>query len=63
MVYVCSTERWIKMHQPDLDSVIYLRNKKDSKKVYFKVIGIDYGHKKGIKMNLIKLTKIKTNKT
>lgn len=51
------------MHQPDLDSVIYLRNKKDSKKVYFKVIGIDYGHKKGIKMNLIKLTKIKTNKT
>jgi hypothetical protein len=54
MVYVCSSEKWKQLGQPDLNSVIYLRDRKTSKKVYFIVIAIDYGHKKGIKMNLLK---------
>lgn len=52
-----NTERWKKAGQPDLDSIIYLRDRKTSKKVYFMVVGIDYGHKKGVKLWLKKLKK------
>lgn len=55
MKYICTTEKWKALGQPDVNSVIYLRNRKDSKKVYFQVVSINYGHKKGIAMNLQKL--------
>ena len=29
MIFVCDRERWIKMGQPDLDSKIYLRDRKN----------------------------------
>ena len=62
MKFVCTTERWRAMGQPDLGSKIYLRDRKTSKKNYFEVISIDYGHKKGIKLRLVKIKKsTKTN--
>ena len=55
MKYIYTAERWKSMGQPDLDSKIYLYNRKTSKKNWFQIVGIDYGNKKGIKMSLIKL--------
>lgn len=54
MKYVCTSERWKKMGCPDLDSIIYLRKKNSLTKVFFIVVGINYGHKKGIELSLIK---------
>lgn len=59
MVFVCTKERWNKMGNPDLNSKIFLKDRKTSKKVFFTVIGIDYGHKKGIKLTLLKTKNIK----
>ena len=56
MQFIATTERWIAMGQPDINSTIYLRDRKTSKKVYFQVVGIHYGHKKGIKLSLIRKT-------
>lgn len=58
MRFVLTTEKWNKMGRPDLNAKIYLRDRKTSKKVYFTVVGINYGHKKGIQLNLIKSNKI-----
>lgn len=57
MVFTCSTEKWKKMNSPDLNSIIFLRDRKTSKKVYFIVVGIDYGFKGGVKLLLQKLKK------
>ena len=54
MKFICTVDKWKQLGQPDLNSIIYLRDRKTSKKVYFIVIGIDYGNKKGIKLTLIK---------
>lgn len=48
MKFKCSTEKWKKMGQPGINSVIYLKDRKTSKKVYFTIVGIDYGFKGGI---------------
>ena len=62
MKFVCTADRWRKMGQPTLGSKIYLRDRKTSKKNYFKVVSIDYGYKKGIKLGLVKIKKTtKTN--
>ena len=62
MKFVCTTERWRAMGQPDLGSKIYLRDRKTSKKNYFEVVSINYGYKKGIKLSLVKIKKsTKTN--
>jgi hypothetical protein len=55
MKVIFTNEAWIKMGQPDLGSKIYLRDKKTSEKVYYDVVMVDFGNRKGIKMNLKKL--------
>lgn len=52
MKFIMSQEKWNKMNQPDVGSKIYLRDKKTSKKNYFTIEMINYGHKKGIEMSL-----------
>lgn len=52
MQFIATKERYVKMGQPDLNSIIYLLDRKKSKKVYFQVVGIQFGHKKGIKLSL-----------
>jgi len=49
MKYICTTERWISMGQPDLNSRIYLYDRKTSKRNWFQIVGIDYGNKKALK--------------
>ena len=54
MQFTCSKERWDKMGQPDVGGIIYLRDRKTSKKVYFDVVGINYDYKNEIKLSLQK---------
>lgn len=55
MRFICPTEKWRAMGQPDVGSKIYLKDRKTSKKVYFTIESINYGHKKGIQMSLSKI--------
>ena len=61
MKFIASSERWKSMGQPDLNSVVSLRDRKSSKFFKFRVVGINYGHKRGIQLFLQKLKSHETN--
>ena len=55
MRFIASTEKWIKLGQPDLNSIIFLRDRSTSERRKFRVDAINYGTKKGIVMKLKRL--------
>jgi hypothetical protein len=55
MKYTATTEKWKEMWQPDLNSIVTLRDRKTSIRHRFKVDAINFGTKRGIEMKLRKL--------
>ena len=49
---IFDAKTWEKIGQPDLGSKIYYINKKTGKKIWGLVIGVNYGHKKGIELRI-----------
>lgn len=47
-----NSDTWIKIGQPDLGSKMFYIDKETGKKIYGRVTGVDFGHKKGVKLKI-----------